>query len=92
MLTDGLQTGRGGHDRLDRAAGVVLDPLAEVRIGVFMPIVIDRRQRMVNLQDCHEGRNHHDGQEHGERDRSRGLTKRASDARWFEQDAHGQEV
>jgi hypothetical protein len=57
-----------------------------------MPIVIDRRQGMVNLQDCHEGRNHHDGQEHGERDRSRGLTKRASDGRWFEQDAHGQEV
>jgi hypothetical protein len=80
MLCDGLETRCGGHDRLDGAAGVVLDPLAEVRIGVFMAIVIDRCQRVVNLQDGHEGSDHHDGQQHGERDRARGLAKRTADA------------
>jgi hypothetical protein len=89
MLRDGLETGRGGHDRLHGAAGVVLDPLAQVRIGVFMSIVIDRRQRMVNFQDRHKGGDHHDGQQYGEGDRSRGPAQRTSDAWGSEQIAHG---
>jgi hypothetical protein len=88
MLRDGLETGRGGHDRLHGAAGVVLDPLAQVRIGVFMSIVIDRRQRMVNFQDRYKGGDHHDGQQHGERDRSGDLAEKMASSLRSEQSVH----
>ena len=38
------------HDGQHRITGVMLDPLAEVRGGMFMSIIVSRRQRMVNFQ------------------------------------------
>lgn len=35
-----------------RVPGVILHPLAEVGVGMFVPIVVGSRQLMVNLQRC----------------------------------------
>lgn len=50
----------GGDDGQDRLACMVLDPLAEIRIGMFMPVVICRSQLMVHAQS---GRKGHDRQQ-----------------------------
>lgn len=58
MLTDRFPGRKGRPAEIDRTGGVVLDPLTEVGIGVFMPVVIGSRQLVVNvLCDC-KGRDH----------------------------------
>lgn len=54
------------HDGQHRTPGVVLDPLAEVRGGMFMSVIVCGRQRMVNLQG--RGKRRKDDQDHGHRD------------------------
>lgn len=62
-----------GEDRLSR---MLLNPLAQVRVGVFVPVVIRRGQLMVYAQGCCKG---HDGQKQqneGMRGEARGQTTR----------------
>ena len=50
----------GRDDGENRLSGMVLNPLAEIRIGMFMPVVIRRSQLMVDTQRRCKG---HDGQQ-----------------------------
>ncbi len=47
---------RDRHITGQRMTGVILHPLAEVGVGMFMSVMIGRRQLVVNLQRGSEGR------------------------------------
>lgn len=78
MQTDRLQTGGGGQDRLHGAAGMMLDPLAQVRIRMLMPIVIDRGQGVMDFQHRDERSDRHEGEQYGKYDRSRDMAERVT--------------
>ena len=68
----------GGHFAHQRMTGMVLNPLAQVRIGVLMPVMIGRRQVMVNGQ-CRGKRRNQDQQQ---RDRERNHRASESCRMW----------
>lgn len=49
--------------RMGRPIGVVLDPLAEVEVGMMVPVMVRRRQLMMHAQRDAEGRHHQHGYE-----------------------------
>jgi hypothetical protein len=51
----------GGDDGQDRLSCMVLNPLAEIRVGMFMSVVIRRSQLMVYAQCRCKG---HERQQH----------------------------
>ncbi len=57
------------HRDVKRLAGVVLDPLAEVRVGVLVSILISRRQLVVNLKRGSKGCQRQEDQGHCQGDR-----------------------
>ena len=65
---DGKERLQHRHHGLERVRGVVLDPLAEVGIGMLVPIVIRCRERMVHLERGRKRRQHQEGQGKGDRD------------------------
>jgi len=58
-----------GSTDIEKPSGVVLDPLAEVGIGVLMSIVISRRQLMVDV--LRHGKRGNGKHEYDEADRYR---------------------
>jgi hypothetical protein len=48
-MDGGIQRSERRHDGQHRTTGVVLDPLAEIGSGVFMTVIVSRRQDMVYL-------------------------------------------
>lgn len=46
----GEEHARNRHVTRQRMTGVILHPLAEVGVGMFVPVVIGCRQLVVNLQ------------------------------------------
>jgi len=57
---------------IQRLAGVVLDPLAEVGVGVLMPVLVGRRQLVVNFQRGSKGRQGQEDHDHGDGNRGSG--------------------
>lgn len=55
--------------RRKRMAGVVLNPLTEIGVGMFVPVMVRLRQLMVNGQRGRERSNDDQQQCHGQRDR-----------------------
>ncbi len=69
LRLDRVKYGRdGGHFAHQRMTGMVLNPLAQIRVGMLMAVMIGRRQVMVNGQ-CRRKRRDQDQQQ---RDRERG--------------------
>ena len=62
----GIQRPERRHDGQHRTTGVVLDPLAEIGGGVFMTVIVSRRQDMVYLQS--RGKRRENDEDHGHRD------------------------
>lgn len=60
------------HRDVQRLAGVVLDPLAEVGVGVLMAVLVRRRQLVMNFQHGSEGRQRQEDHDHGDGNRSTG--------------------
>ena len=50
MLSGRLNRRDRWDDRLDRAAGMMLNPLAEVGVGMLMSVVIRRGQQVALMQ------------------------------------------
>jgi hypothetical protein len=46
-----------GHIDIERAGRVMLEPLAEVGVGVLVPIVVSRGQLMMDILRHGKGRN-----------------------------------
>lgn len=63
----GEECTRGRRVAGEGMARVILHPLAQVGIGVFMPVVVRCRQLVMNLQSCSEWR--HREQHAGEHER-----------------------
>lgn len=57
----------GRHRDVERMACVVLDPLADVGVGVLMAVLVRRRQLVVNLERSSKGSQRQDDQSEGER-------------------------
>ena len=49
-MDGGIQGPKRRHNGQNRSAGMVLDPLAEIGGGVFMPVIVRRGQDMVYFQ------------------------------------------
>ena len=71
----------GGDDSEDRLSSMVLNPLAEVRIGMFMPIVICRGQLMVHAQRRCKGHDRQQQQNEGMRGDARSQTTQGTGRR-----------
>ena len=63
--------GRNVGDK--RMTGVVLNPLAEIGIGMFMSVVVRRRQFVMNGERGRKRRNRHQEQRQRQRNRCPGL-------------------
>lgn len=56
-----------------RTAGMVLDPLAEVGIGMLVPILIRCSKHVVDLKRSRKGCQHDEDERHDQGDRGRGT-------------------
>ena len=65
-MDGGIQGPKRRHNGQNRSAGMVLDPLAEIGGGVFMPVIVSRGQDMVYLQG--RGKWRENDKDHGHRD------------------------
>ena len=69
-----MQQGADGRNISNkRMTGVVLNPLAEIGIGMLMPVVVRRRQFMMNGQRGRKRRDHDQEQRQCNRDRCTGA-------------------
>jgi hypothetical protein len=58
------------HRDVKRLAGVVLDPLAEVGVGVLVAVLIRCRQLVVNFERSSKGRQRQEDQRDGQGNRA----------------------
>ena len=70
---------------------MMLNPLAQVRIGMLMPIMIDRGQGVVDLQDRHERGDRDKAEQNRKHDRSREIAQRATGLGHQEHTLHDRE-
>lgn len=60
MMLNQLAEGRPGHMKIERSRRVMLNPLAEIVVGVFMAVCVGGGQFMVHVLRNGEGREGHD--------------------------------
>lgn len=71
---DGIQHRTdGGNLSNKRMTGMVLNPLAEVGVGMFMPVVVRRRQVVMNGQRSRKRRDRYQEERQCNRDRCAGV-------------------
>ena len=66
-MFDQLAEGRPRHIKIERSRRMVLDPLAEIVVGVFMAVGIGGGQFMVHVLRNSEGRQNHEQEDEADR-------------------------
>ncbi|MBM4126899.1 MAG: hypothetical protein FJ247_06065 [Nitrospira sp.] len=69
-MFDQLAKGRPGHIKIERSRRVMLNPLAEIVIGMFMTVGVGGGQFMVHVLRNGEGRQSHEQEDEADRQTS----------------------
>jgi hypothetical protein len=60
MMLNQLAEGRPGHSKIERSCRMMLNPLAEIVVGVFMAVGVGGGQFMMHVLRNREGREGHE--------------------------------
>lgn len=74
ILLDQLTESRPGHINIERARRVMLNPLAEIVVGVFMAVCVGGGQFMMHVLRNGEGRQGHEQEDEADRQASSKAT------------------
>jgi hypothetical protein len=67
MMLNQLTEGRPRHIKIERARRVMLNPLAEIVVGVFMAVCVGGGQFMMHVLRNGEGRQGHEQEDETDR-------------------------
>ena len=74
VMFDQLAEGRPGHIKIERSRRMMLNPLAEIVVGVFMAVCVGGGQFMMHVLRNGEGRQGHEQEDEADRQASSKTT------------------